>query len=165
MKKAVWSLLSSRDRDQQHNITPKFLQRVLEASLAEVTLLHQHCHQQTELLRQQQFQSATAASTRERRRKTLKLKVSKYRGVGEDSLLRWLLKVDDAIKARHIDDEEMQVAFAKSNLSRRARTWALNLQLHNPNVFGSLAVFKTLISQTFELPRADFRTLSELLKI
>ena len=51
--------------------------------------------------------------------------------------------MDIAIKARHIDDEEMEVAFAKSNLSGRARTWALNLQLHDPNVFGSLAVFKT----------------------
>ena len=59
----------------------------------------------------------------------------------------------------------MQVAFAKSNLSGRARNCALNLQLHNPNVFGSLAVFKTLLSQTFEPPRAELRTRSELLKI
>ena len=73
--------------------------------------------------------------------------------------------MDDAIKARHIHDEEMQVAFAKSNLLGRVRTWALNLQLHNPNVFGSLAVFKTLLSQTFEPPRAEFRTLTELPKI
>ena len=73
--------------------------------------------------------------------------------------------MDDAIKARHIDDEEIQVAFAKSNLSGRARTWALNIQLHDPNVFGSLEVFKTLLSQTFEPPRAELRTLSELLKI
>ena len=79
--------------------------------------------------------------------------------------MRWFVEVDDAIKARHIDDEEMQVAFAKLNLSGSARTWALNLQLHNPNTFGSLAVFKTLLSQTFEPPRAEFKTLSELLKI
>uniref|UniRef100_M4B3B1 Uncharacterized protein n=1 Tax=Hyaloperonospora arabidopsidis (strain Emoy2) TaxID=559515 RepID=M4B3B1_HYAAE len=114
---AVWSLLSSRDRDQQHFIIAKFLQEELDASRAEVTLLHQHGHQQTELLRQQQSQSATAVSTRERRRETLTLEVSKYRGVEEDSLLRWFLEVDDAVKARHIDNEEMQVAFAKSNLS------------------------------------------------
>ena len=73
--------------------------------------------------------------------------------------------MDDAIKARHIEDKEKQVAFAKSNLSGRARTWALNIQLHDPNVFGSLEVFKTLLSQTFEPPRAEFRTLTELLKI
>ena len=45
-----------------------------------------------------------------------------------------ILEVDDAIKPCHIEDEEMQVEFAKSNLSGRARTWALNLQLHDPNV-------------------------------
>ena len=32
-------------------------------------------------------------------------------------------------------------------------------------MFESLAVFKNLLSQTFEPPRAEFRTLSELLKI
>ena len=79
--------------------------------------------------------------------------------------MRWYLEVDDVIKARHIDDEEMQVAFAKSNFSGLARTWALNLQLHDPNVFGLLAVINTLLGQTFEPPRAEFGTLSELLKI
>ena len=49
-----------------------------------------------------------------------------------------VLEVDDAIKARHIDDEEMQVVFAKSNLSGRARTWALNLQLHDPTYLDRL---------------------------
>ena len=162
---AVWSLLSSNDRDQQHSIISKFIQRELDAARAEVTQLHQQGHQQNELLRQQQSQSAVAASTRERRRETLKLEVSKYRGIQEDSLLRWFLEVDDAIKARHIEDEQMQIAFAKSNLSGRARTWALNLQLKDPNVFGSFAVFKSLLSQSFEPPRAEFRTLTELLKV
>ena len=121
------SLLSSRDMEQHHSTIAKLLQRELDASRAEVTLLHQHGHQQTELLRQQQSRSDTAAPTRERRRETLKLEVSKYRGVEEDSLLIWVLEVGDAIKARHIVDEEMQVAFAKSNLSGLVRTWALNL--------------------------------------
>ena len=59
----------------------------------------------------------------------------------------------------------MQVAFAQSYLAGDARNWALNLKLHDPNVFGSLNIFKTLLSETFEPPRADFRTLSELLEI
>ena len=134
-EEAVWSLLSSRNRDQQHSIIAKFLQRELDASRAEVTLLHQHGHQQTELLRQQQSQSATAASTRERRRDTLKLEVSEYWGVEEDSLLRWFLEVEDAIKARHIDEEEMQVACQvefvracqnlgpESSITRSKRVW------------------------------------------
>ena len=92
-----------------------------------MTQLHQQGHQQIELLRQKQSQSSTTASTSERRRETLKLEVSKYRGVEEDSLLRWFLEVEDVIKAHHIGVEEMQVEFAKSDLSGRARTWALNL--------------------------------------
>ena len=51
-EEAVWSLLYSRDKDQQHSIIAKFLQRELEASRAKVNLLHQHGHQQTDLLRQ-----------------------------------------------------------------------------------------------------------------
>ena len=87
-EEAVWSLLSSRDRDEHHSIIAKLLQRELDASRAEVTLLHRHGHQHTDLLRHQQSQYATAASTRERRRETIKLEVSKYRGVEKDALLR-----------------------------------------------------------------------------
>ena len=96
-EEAVWSLLSLNDRDQQHSIIAKFIQRELDAARAEVTQIHQQGHQQSEFLRQQQSQSAVAASTRERRRETLKLEVSKYRGIPEDSLLRWFLEVDDAV--------------------------------------------------------------------
>ena len=159
-EEAVWSLLSSRGRDQQHSIIAKFLQRELDASRAQVTQLHQHGHQQTELLRQQQFQSATAASTRDSKVRSLQVPGSRGRLPVE-----MVPRSGRAIKARHIDDEEMQAAFAKLNLLGRARTLALNLQLHDSNVVGSLAVFKTLLSQTFEPPRAEFRTLSKLLKI
>ena len=43
-EEAPWCLLSSRDRNQQHSIIAKFLQRELDASRAELTLLHQHGH-------------------------------------------------------------------------------------------------------------------------
>ena len=59
----------------------------------------------------------------------------------------------------------MQVSFAQSNLAGEARAWALNLKLHDLNVFGSIRIFKTLLSETFEPPRSDFRTLSELLQL
>ena len=96
-EKAFWALLSSRDRDQHNSVIAKLLKRELYASRAEVILLHQHGHQQTKIVRQQQSQSSNAASTRERRSETLKIVVSKYWGVQEDSLLRWFLKGDDAI--------------------------------------------------------------------
>ena len=46
-----------------------------------------------------------------------------------------------------------------------ATTWALGLKLHDPFVFGSLEVSKSLLRQTFEPQRAEFRARSELLKL
>ena len=158
---AIWDMLSSRDRDQQHVVISKFLQRELDESRAQVTLLQQQDHQRTEALRQQQSQSAEP--TRERRRETLKLEIPKYQRLEEDSLLRWFVELDDSIDARRIDDERMQVSFSQSNLAGKASAWALSLKLNDPNVFGSEMIFKTLLSETFETPRAEFRTLSELL--
>ena len=81
------------------------------------------------------------------------------------TLLRWFVELEDATKARHIVDEEMQIAFAQSNFSERAKTWALGLKLHDPYVFGSLEVLKSLLRQTFEPPRAELRARSEILRI
>uniref|UniRef100_A0AAV1U5Z5 Retrotransposon gag domain-containing protein n=1 Tax=Peronospora matthiolae TaxID=2874970 RepID=A0AAV1U5Z5_9STRA len=79
------------------------------------------------------------------------LDAEREKGVEEDSLLRWFVELDDAIRARRIDDGDMQVAFAQSNLAGRAKTWALGLKLHDPYAFGSLEVFKSRLRQTFEL--------------
>ena len=137
-------------------------------------MLHQQGSQQTELLREQsaqqfellrQQQAVATGLTNSRRPESLKIDISKYKAADEDSLLRWFVELDDAIRARHIVNEQMLVAFAKSNLARRAKTWALGLKLHDPFVFGSLEVFKSLLRQTFEPPLAEFRALSELLKL
>ena len=58
-------------------------------------------------------------------------------------MLRWCVELNDAIRARHIIDGQMQVAFAQSNLAGRDKTWALGLKLHDPFVVGSLEDFKT----------------------
>ena len=50
-EKVIWAMLSTRDRDQQHSVI-KFLQRELDESRAQVTLLNQQDHQRTEELRQ-----------------------------------------------------------------------------------------------------------------
>ena len=55
-EEAVWSLLSSNNRDQQHSVIINLIQRELDAARAEVIQLHQKGHQQNELLRQQQSQ-------------------------------------------------------------------------------------------------------------
>ena len=131
-EEAIWAMLSSRDRDQKHSVISKFLQQELVRSRAQVALLLQQYHQRNEELRPSQ----SAQSTRERRPGSRKLEISKYHGVEDDSLFRWFVEVDDAIEARRIDDERMQVAFAQSHLAGDARNWALNLKLHDPNVFG-----------------------------
>ena len=79
--------------------------------------------------------------------------------------MRWFVELNDAIDARRIDDERMQVSFTQSNLAGEARAWALILKLNDPNVFGSLRIFTTLLIETFEPPRAEFRTLSELVQL
>ena len=148
---AVSAMLSALDRDGQHAAVAKFIQHELDASQERVTLLHQqgshqaellreHGAQRLQLLRQQQAHAAVPGATHARRPETLKIDISKYRGVEEDSLLRWFVELDDAIRARHIVDGQMQVAFAQSNLAERAKTWALKIKLHDPYVFGSLDV-------------------------
>uniref|UniRef100_A0AAV1TAP8 CCHC-type domain-containing protein n=1 Tax=Peronospora matthiolae TaxID=2874970 RepID=A0AAV1TAP8_9STRA len=59
----------------------------------------------------------------------------------------------------------MQVTFALSNLTERAKTWALRLKLHDPNVFESLDILKSRLEETFEPPRAEFRARSALLRL
>ena len=137
-KDEIWSMLSTRDRDQQHSVISKFLQQEADESRAQVNLLQQQNHQRTEELRQHQSQSAQ--SSRERRPESLKLEISKYHGVENDSLLRGFVEVDGVIEARRIDNERMQVAVAQSYLAGSTSNWSLNLKLDYPNVFGSLEI-------------------------
>uniref|UniRef100_A0AAV1TXQ6 Retrotransposon gag domain-containing protein n=1 Tax=Peronospora matthiolae TaxID=2874970 RepID=A0AAV1TXQ6_9STRA len=59
----------------------------------------------------------------------------------------------------------MQVTFALSNLTGRAKTWALGPKPHDPNVFKSLEILKSRLKETFEPPRAEFRARSALLRL
>uniref|UniRef100_A0AAV1U1I4 CCHC-type domain-containing protein n=1 Tax=Peronospora matthiolae TaxID=2874970 RepID=A0AAV1U1I4_9STRA len=145
---AVSVMLEALNRDAQHATIAKFIQNELDAEREKVALLHQQGSQQAELLREQgaqqfellrQQQAAAGGSMHSRRPETLKIDISKYRGVDEDSLLRWFVELDDAIRARRIDVGDMQVAFAQSNQAGRAETWAP--------------------------PRAEFRARTELLKL
>uniref|UniRef100_A0AAV1TM29 Retrotransposon gag domain-containing protein n=1 Tax=Peronospora matthiolae TaxID=2874970 RepID=A0AAV1TM29_9STRA len=104
-------------------------------------------------------------TTPTRRPETLKIDISWYKGTDEDSLLRWFVELDDAIRARHIEGDEMQVTFALSNVTGRAKTWVLGLKLHDPNVFESLRSLKSRLKETLEPPRAEFRERSALLRL
>uniref|UniRef100_A0AAV1UB86 Retrotransposon gag domain-containing protein n=1 Tax=Peronospora matthiolae TaxID=2874970 RepID=A0AAV1UB86_9STRA len=74
-------------------------------------------------------------------------------------------QVRRCIRARHIKGDEMQVAFALSNLTGRAKTWALGLKIHDPNVLESLEILKSRLKERFEPPRAEFRARSALLRL
>ena len=173
---AVSAMLSSLDRDAQHATIAKFIQHELDNAREKVTLLHQQGSQQTELLReqgaqhlellrQQQSQTAAVGPTPARRPESLKIDISKFKAVEGDSLMRWFVELDDAIEARRITDDAMKVTFGMSNLAGRAKAWALGLKLHDPHVFGSYAIFKDRLRQSFEPPRAEFRARAELLDL
>uniref|UniRef100_A0AAV1T979 Retrotransposon gag domain-containing protein n=1 Tax=Peronospora matthiolae TaxID=2874970 RepID=A0AAV1T979_9STRA len=59
----------------------------------------------------------------------------------------------------------MQVTFALSNSTGRAKTWALEHKPHDPNVFESLEILKFRIKDTFEPPRAWIGARPALLRL
>ena len=95
----------------------------------------------------------------------MKIDISKYKGDEDDSLLRWFVELDDAIAARHIECDAMQVSFALSTLTGRANVWAFGHKLQDLHTFGSLNTLKFRLRETFESPRAESRARSELLRI
>uniref|UniRef100_A0AAV1TM70 Retrotransposon gag domain-containing protein n=1 Tax=Peronospora matthiolae TaxID=2874970 RepID=A0AAV1TM70_9STRA len=127
---AISGMLESLNKDQHHAAINKFLQGEMAVE-----------RQKTALLQQQGSYQSMGGPTHMRRPETLKIDISRYKGTDEDSLLRWLVELDDAIRARHIEGDEMQVTFTLSNLTGRAKTWALGLKLHDSNVFESLGIF------------------------
>uniref|UniRef100_A0AAV1T4K6 Retrotransposon gag domain-containing protein n=1 Tax=Peronospora matthiolae TaxID=2874970 RepID=A0AAV1T4K6_9STRA len=59
----------------------------------------------------------------------------------------------------------MQVTFALSSLTGRAKTWALGLKLHDSYAFESSEILKSRLKETFEPPRAECRARSALLRL
>uniref|UniRef100_A0AAV1TXD9 Retrotransposon gag domain-containing protein n=1 Tax=Peronospora matthiolae TaxID=2874970 RepID=A0AAV1TXD9_9STRA len=151
---AISGMLDSLSRDQQHAAINKFLQGELAIE-----------RQKIALLQQQGSHQSMGGPTHMRRTKTLKIDISRYKGTDEYSLLRWFVELDDDIRTRHIEGDEMQVTFALSNLTGQAKTWPLGLKLHDPNVFESLGILKSRLKETFEPPRAESRARSALLRL
>uniref|UniRef100_A0AAV1V208 Retrotransposon gag domain-containing protein n=1 Tax=Peronospora matthiolae TaxID=2874970 RepID=A0AAV1V208_9STRA len=121
---AISGMLESLSRELQHASINKFLQADFAIE-----------RQKIALLQQQGSHQSMGGPTHMRQPETLKIDISRYKGTDEDSLLRWFVELDDAIRARHIEGDEMQVTFALSNLTGRANTWVLGLKLHDSNVF------------------------------
>uniref|UniRef100_A0AAV1U1M0 Retrotransposon gag domain-containing protein n=1 Tax=Peronospora matthiolae TaxID=2874970 RepID=A0AAV1U1M0_9STRA len=110
---AISGMLESLSIDQQNAAINKFLRWELAVE-----------RQKVALLQQQGSHQSMSGPTRMRRPETLKIDILRYKGTEEDSLLRWFVELDDAIRARHIEGDQIQVTFALSNLTGRAKTWA-----------------------------------------
>ena len=93
----------------------------------------------------------------------IKMDITQYRGTEEESLPRWFIEVESAFMARQISDNEMQVFFAMSNLSGRARSWAFGKRLADPHCFAHFGEFRQEIEAAFQPPKCEFnRGLSSL---
>uniref|UniRef100_A0AAV1TTF9 Uncharacterized protein n=1 Tax=Peronospora matthiolae TaxID=2874970 RepID=A0AAV1TTF9_9STRA len=123
-KPAISGMLESLNKDHQHAAINKFLHEELAVE-----------RQKIALLKQQGSRQSMDGPTHMRQIETLKIDISRYKGTDEDFLLKWFVESDDSIRARHIEGDEMQVTFSLSNLTRRAKNWALGLKLHDPNLF------------------------------
>uniref|UniRef100_A0AAV1TDH9 Retrotransposon gag domain-containing protein n=1 Tax=Peronospora matthiolae TaxID=2874970 RepID=A0AAV1TDH9_9STRA len=151
---AISGMLESLSRDQHHAAIEKFLLGELAVKRQKIALLQQRGSHQS-----------MGGPMHIHRPETLKIDISRYKGTDEGSLLRWFVELDDAIRVRHIEADEMQVTFALSNLTGRAKTWVLGLKLHDPNVFELLEILKHRLKETFEPPRAESRARSALLRL
>ena len=86
---AVSAVLLGLGADEQHAAVAKYMATELERAQSEIAALHQQ---------HQQRNAAAGGSTYTRGPGTLKLEVSKFRGVEGDSLLTCFVEVDDAIE-------------------------------------------------------------------
>uniref|UniRef100_A0AAV1ULJ8 Retrotransposon gag domain-containing protein n=1 Tax=Peronospora matthiolae TaxID=2874970 RepID=A0AAV1ULJ8_9STRA len=151
---AIGGMLESPSREQQHATINKFLQDKLAVE-----------RQKIALLQEQGSHQSIGGTKHTRRAETLKIDISRYEGTSKDFLSRRFVVLDDAIRARHIGGNEMQVTFALSNLTGQAKTWALGLKLQDPNLFESLGIMKSRLKKTSEPPQAEFRSRSALLRL
>ena len=111
-------------------------------------------------------QRAVASATAPRPwRETLKIDVSKYKGIEGERLLRWLVELEGAMAARRIDDESMRITFAVSSLAGRAKAWALGHKLRDANCFASYEDFRNQLREAFEPPKSEFRARTEFLDL
>ena len=80
---AIMAMLFGFDRDALRSAIAKFIQHKLDEAKEKVALLNQQGFQQAELF---QVTTGTYGMTHTRRLETIKIDISKYRGVEEDSL-------------------------------------------------------------------------------
>lgn len=112
---------------------------------------------------EQQAEATPPPEARSNRPQSLKVDVAKYKGTDSESLPRWLVELDAAIKARNILGDEMKVTYAMSCLAGRAKTWAFGVRMADSTSFLTYKSFKEDLRKAFEPPKSEFRARAEFL--
>ena len=95
----------------------------------------------------------------------IKFRVSSFSGKERENVLRWYVELETAMVARLIIAEEAKVGFAISQLSGRAKDWALGLKLIEPNCFPTYEIFKNRLRATFEPTQRELRARTDFLSL
>jgi hypothetical protein len=147
-----------------------FMAHEVQVAQARIEELESKAQAQDAMLRAQQAELMERTRQQEpvvapKRPTPLKVDVGKYRGLENESLLRWLVEVEAAMSARLLEGESLKVAFAMSNLAGRAKTWAFGRRLADQSAFPSYSDLKRELKATFEPPKTEFRARAEFLDI
>jgi hypothetical protein len=97
--------------------------------------------------------------------KTLKIKVNPFCGKVGENLLFWFREVETALHAGNIAEDHLQVAFAVSHLSERARDWALTHETSNREGFASWDHLKREMQIAFQPPNVAYRQRARFLSL
>jgi hypothetical protein len=95
----------------------------------------------------------------------VKIDAGIYKGEEGESLLRWFTEMDLSIFARQIMYPELQVAYAMSRLSGRAKSWAFGKRMAEAKCFPTYDSFKSELKAAFQPPKCEFRSRSRFLAI
>ncbi|GMF62325.1 unnamed protein product [Phytophthora fragariaefolia] len=96
--------------------------------------------------------------------KPVKMPLPTFDGRDSDSLVFWVRKIEVALSAGQIYDAQAQVAFALSNLGRRARAWAMARETATPGYFTSWSFMEQELRSTFLLANVAYRHRSNFLR-
>ncbi|KAG2933350.1 hypothetical protein PC119_g13010 [Phytophthora cactorum] len=95
--------------------------------------------------------------------KPLRLKVNPYEGKEGENLHFWVREVELAMDAALISTEQLRVAFALSNLSGRAKSWAYTREATTPGCFASWAQLCEQLRAAFLPANYEYRQRSRFL--
>jgi hypothetical protein len=113
----------------------------------------------------QQTQGAVQQQQSGTNPRPIKFRVSSYTGRERENILRWFIELETAMSARLITVEDAKVGFAISQLSGRAKDWALGLKLVDPGSFPDYATFKHKLRETFEPAHHELRARTDFLSL